>query len=66
MRYYPIRVLMRSSKQTVYGITLPAHLAVKFSGVTFSVIVNGENIVLESGCNYEERKKQIPNITSWQ
>ena len=65
MRLYNIRVVMKSDKQTVYGINIPSHIAEKFSGVSFFIQQNNDQIIFQSGCSIQEKKEKGLNKLYW-
>jgi hypothetical protein len=65
MKQYYLRVIVKSNRQIVHGITVPSHLAEKFSGVCFYVKETPTGIIFESGCPIAEFREQRPNILYW-
>lgn len=65
MKQYSLRVIVKSDKQTVYGLTVPPYIADNFSGVSFFIKVSGDSLIFTSGCSTEEKKEQIPNKLHW-
>lgn len=63
MRFYPIRIIMSSQVQTVYGVTIPPHLFDKWSGTKFTIESVPEGILLRSGCEaaIKERRERMAN-----
>lgn len=65
MKFYPIRIVVKSETQTVYGITIPQEIAEAWSGVSFSIIQKGDTIILQSGCSIKEKMEKYPNRLYW-
>ena len=62
---YKIRNIVTKHKTlgVVYGITIPSQIAKKFENVKFTIEAIDDNIILHSGLDLIEFKKQVKNIS---
>lgn len=59
---YKVRKLSWNKAGEVYGITLPRQIAIKFEGIKFTITSSGENIILQSGLDIVNLRKEIDSF----
>lgn len=60
---YKMRKISESQKGAItFGIGMPPEVATRFVGVKFNIEINGDNIILTSGLDIAQLKKEIENI----
>ena len=56
---YKIREIVKGKNITAFGITIPTEIANKFEGIKFTITVEQNSIILHSGQDIAQLRKEM-------